>query len=108
MTTTCSTRSRPRRSPAAGTPGTAASTGAPPPPPPPWKHRYKGKRHHLSSRLVRNSVVLVVLAVFGMALLWTYLVEPNSETGAYTYSELLQDAARNKGKAVDQDGSTLG
>jgi cell division protease FtsH len=61
----------------------------------------------LSSRLVRNSVVLVVLAVFGMALLWTYLVDPNSETGAYTYSELLQDAAGNKVKAVEQDGTTL-
>ena len=62
----------------------------------------------MSSRLVRNSVVLVVLAVFGMALLWTYLVDPNSETGAYTYSELLQDAAGNKVKAVEQDGTTLG
>jgi len=37
--------------------------------------------------------VLVVLAVFGLALLWTYFVD-NTPTNPYTYSQLLQDAAK--------------
>ena len=45
----------------------------------------------MSSRIVRNSVVLVVLAVFGLAVLWTFMVEGNP-TPAYTYSQLLADA----------------
>ena len=45
----------------------------------------------MSSRLVRNSVVLVVLAVFGLALLWTYIVD-NNTPAAYTYSQMLTDA----------------
>ena len=46
----------------------------------------------LTSRIVRNSVVLVVLAVFGLAVLWTFMSEPGS-SDTYTYSELLDDAA---------------
>jgi cell division protease FtsH len=46
----------------------------------------------LSSRLVRNSVLLVVLAVFGLALLWTYMIGGNS-TPEYTYSQLLAEVS---------------
>ena len=61
----------------------------------------------MSSRLVRNSVVLVVLAVFGAALLWTYLV-PGTQTTAYTYTQLLQAAATpGKVTSVVQDGTRL-
>jgi cell division protease FtsH len=60
----------------------------------------------LSSRLVRNSVVLVVLAVFGLALLWTYIVD-NNPTTPYTYSQLLKDAQDGKIKSVEQDGTKL-
>jgi cell division protease FtsH len=60
----------------------------------------------LSSRLVRNSVVLVVLAVFGLALLWTYIVD-NNNAPPYTYSQLLQDAEQNKVLSVTQDGTRL-
>jgi cell division protease FtsH len=61
----------------------------------------------LSSRLIRNSVVLVVLAVFGVALLWTYIVESPSAK-PYTYTELLQDAAKTGVvTSVEQDGTRL-
>ncbi len=50
--------------------------------------------------------MLVVLAVFGLALLWTYIVD-NNPSAPYTYSQLLQDAAANKIKAVEQDGTKL-
>jgi cell division protease FtsH len=60
----------------------------------------------LSSRLVRNSVVLVVLAVFGLALLWTYIVD-SGPTQEYTYSQMLQDAAAHKVTAVTQDDTKL-
>ncbi len=61
----------------------------------------------MSSRLIRNSVVLVVLAVFGVALLWTYIVESPS-TKPYTYTELLQDAAKTGVvTSVEQDGTRL-
>ncbi len=60
----------------------------------------------MSSRLVRNSVVLVVLAVFGLALLWTYIVDSNAGE-PYTYGQLLQDAKAGKIKSVTQDGTKL-
>jgi cell division protease FtsH len=60
----------------------------------------------LSSRLVRNSVVLVVLAVFGLALLWTYIVD-SSPSKPYTYSEMLRDAESGNIKSVEQDGTRL-
>jgi cell division protease FtsH len=60
----------------------------------------------LSSRLIRNSVVMVVLAVFGLALLWTYVVESPS-TPPYTYSEMLKDAAAGRVDSVEQDGTRL-
>jgi len=61
----------------------------------------------LSSRLVRNSVVLVVLAVFGLALLWTYIFD-STAAQTYTYTQLLKDA-RTDGKvtSVEQDGTRL-
>ena len=60
----------------------------------------------MSSRIVRNSVVLVVLAVFGLAVLWTFMVEGNP-TPAYTYSQLLADASAHKVESVTQDGTKL-
>jgi cell division protease FtsH len=60
----------------------------------------------VSSRIVRNSVVLVVLAVFGLAVLWTFMVE-GSQAPTYTYSQLLKDAADHKVTAVTQDGTKL-
>jgi len=60
----------------------------------------------LSSRLVRNSVVLVVLAVFGLALLWTYIVDSN-QAPPYTYSQLLQDAQQGNVGEIVQDATRL-
>jgi len=60
----------------------------------------------LSSRLVRNSVLLVVLAVFGLALLWTYMLG-GSEAKPYTYSQLLTDAANGNVKTIQMDGDRL-
>jgi cell division protease FtsH len=60
----------------------------------------------LSSRVVRNSVVLVVLTVFGLALLWTYVVESGT-TKPYSYSQLLKDAGADKVLSVEQDGTRL-
>ncbi|HEX7067382.1 MAG TPA: ATP-dependent zinc metalloprotease FtsH [Candidatus Limnocylindria bacterium] len=60
----------------------------------------------LTSRIVRNSVVLVVLAVFGLAVLWTFMSEPGS-SDTYTYSQLLDDAANKKVESIKQEGTTL-
>jgi cell division protease FtsH len=61
----------------------------------------------LSSRLVRNSVLLVVLSVFGLALLWTYMLGGGGET-EYTYSQLLTDAGqRGKVEEITMDGERL-
>ena len=43
--------------------------------------------------IVRNSAL--ALAVFGLALLWTYIVDSNTGD-AYTYTQLLQDAKAKK------------
>jgi cell division protease FtsH len=64
------------------------------------------KTPNLSSRLVRNSVVLVVLAVFGLALLWTYVVGEN-QAPEYTYSKLLQDASAKNIEQITMDGEKL-
>jgi cell division protease FtsH len=64
------------------------------------------KRLTLSSRLVRNSVLLVVLAVFGLALLWTYMLG-GSEAPPYTYSQLLTDAGAGKVQEITMDGDRL-
>ena len=64
------------------------------------------KRLILSSRLVRNSVVLVVLAVFGLALLWTYVVD-SGQQAPYTYSQLLTDAKAGNVEQITMDGEKL-
>ncbi|HET7685465.1 MAG TPA: ATP-dependent zinc metalloprotease FtsH [Candidatus Limnocylindria bacterium] len=46
------------------------------------------------------------MAVFGLALLWTYIVD-NGSAPAYTYSELMRDAADGKVTSVTQDGTKL-
>ena len=59
----------------------------------------------MNSRLVRSSI-LIIGALFAMALLWTYLMNP--ETGPpYAYSDLLTDASEGEVKGVTQDGTTL-
>ena len=60
----------------------------------------------MSSRIVRNSVVLVVLAVFGLAVLWTFMVESDPQQ-AYTYSQLLEDARQGNVETVTQEGTRL-
>ena len=47
-----------------------------------------------------------MLAVFGLALLWTYFVG-NTTPPAYTYSQLLKDAAAGRVSDVVQDGTRL-
>jgi cell division protease FtsH len=64
------------------------------------------EKQTLSSRLVRNSVVLVVLAVFGLALVWTYFLEPDQQA-AYTYTQLLTDTKDGNVEKVVQDGTRL-
>ena len=62
----------------------------------------------MTSRIVRNSVVLVVLAVFGLAVLWTFM-SPNAENTPYTYSQLLTDVAKPETSVdtITQEGTTL-
>jgi cell division protease FtsH len=60
----------------------------------------------LSSRLVRNSIVLVVLAVFGLALLWTYMA-PSGNAEAYTYSNVIADAKADNISSLTMDGERL-
>ena len=59
----------------------------------------------MNSRLVRSSV-LIIVALFAMALLWTYLM-PSDDGSAYTYSQLLTDAENGIVESVTQDGTTL-
>jgi cell division protease FtsH len=60
----------------------------------------------LTSRIVRNSVVLVVLAVFGLAVLWTFM-SPGTDGESYTYSQLLDDVAAGEVEEITQEGTTL-
>jgi cell division protease FtsH len=60
----------------------------------------------LSSRIVRNSVVLVVLAVFGLAVLWTFMSNP-SEATEYGYGQLIEDARQGEIAKVTKDGERL-
>jgi cell division protease FtsH len=62
----------------------------------------------LTSRIVRNSVVLVVLAVFGLAVLWTFM-SPSADNTPYTYSQLLDDVADpdTTVQSITQEGTTL-
>ena len=47
-----------------------------------------------------------MLAVFGLALLWTYIVDSKS-TPPYTYTELLKDASTGVVTSVEQNGTRL-
>ncbi|HEX6139722.1 MAG TPA: ATP-dependent zinc metalloprotease FtsH [Candidatus Limnocylindria bacterium] len=60
----------------------------------------------MSSRLVRNSVLLVVLAVFGLALLWTYMLD-GSSAPEYGYGQLIQDARAGNIKQITKDNDKL-
>jgi cell division protease FtsH len=60
----------------------------------------------LTSRIVRNSVVLVVLAVFGLAVVWTFMGSDASDA-TYTYSALLDDVRGGNVEAITQEGTTL-
>jgi cell division protease FtsH len=60
----------------------------------------------LSSRLVRNSVLLVVLAVFGLALLWTYMLD-GTPTEEYAYGKLIADARAGTVTEITKDGDKL-
>ena len=51
--------------------------------------------------------MLVVLAVFGLAVLWTFL-SPDQTSETYTYSQLLDDAATpGKVDSITQEGTAL-
>jgi cell division protease FtsH len=60
----------------------------------------------LTSRIVRNSVVLVVLAVFGLAVLWTFMgdPQPNNEIA---YGTLIDRARSGEFTNVVQEGTRL-
>jgi hypothetical protein len=51
-------------------------------------------------------IIVAVLAIFGLALLWTYLVEGEASS-QYSYSQLLADAAGGKVETVVQEGTQL-
>ena len=60
----------------------------------------------LTSRIVRNSVVLVVLAVFGLAVLWTFMGS-GDETAEYKYGQLIADAHAGEIESINKEGSRL-
>jgi len=60
----------------------------------------------LTSRIVRNSVVLVVLAVFGLAVLWTFMGEGETATD-YPYGELIEDARAGEVRTILQEGQRV-
>jgi cell division protease FtsH len=60
----------------------------------------------LTSRIVRNSVVLVVLAVFGLAVLWTFMGEGDTATD-YPYGELIEDARTGEVREILQEGQRV-
>ena len=50
--------------------------------------------------------MLVVLAVFGLAVLWTFM-SPGTSNETYTYSQLLDDVAAGNVESITQEGTTL-
>jgi cell division protease FtsH len=60
----------------------------------------------LTSRIVRNSVVLVVLAVFGLAVLWTFMGN-DDQAAEYNYGQLIQDARDGEIQSITQEGTRL-
>jgi len=57
------------------------------------------------SNLVR-AFLLVVVVLFGLAFLWTYLSD-STDGPTYPYSEMLADAAAGRLEAIAQDGTEL-
>ncbi len=56
----------------------------------------------------RLAVIVAVLAVFGLALLWTYLEPSHQGPGtSYGYSSLLADAAAGRVASISQDETQL-
>ncbi len=60
----------------------------------------------MTSRIVRNSVVLVVLAVFGLAVLWTFMGSGDAEA-EYGYGQLIEDARSGAIERVSKEGQRL-
>jgi cell division protease FtsH len=60
----------------------------------------------LTSRIVRNSVVLVVLAVFGLAVLWTFMGN-GDQAADYKYGQLIQDAREGRIESITDEGLHL-
>jgi cell division protease FtsH len=60
----------------------------------------------LTSRIVRNSVVLVVLAVFGLAVLWTFMGDPQT-SNEIPYGQLIEQARNGDFETVTQEGTHL-
>ncbi|MEO7295757.1 MAG: ATP-dependent zinc metalloprotease FtsH, partial [Candidatus Limnocylindria bacterium] len=60
----------------------------------------------MTSRIVRNSVVLVVLAVFGLAVLWTFMGSGES-TPEYGYGQLIEDARSGDIESITKEGLRL-
>jgi cell division protease FtsH len=60
----------------------------------------------LTSRIVRNSVVLVVLAVFGLAVLWTFMGDGDAAAD-YGYGQLLEDARAGRVSQITQEGQQI-
>jgi len=60
----------------------------------------------LTSRIVRNSVVLVVLAVFGLAVLWTFMGDADPAT-EYGYGQLIEDAQSGQIASITKEDSRL-
>ena len=50
--------------------------------------------------------MLVVLAVFGLAVLWTFM-SPTGNGETYTYSQMLDDVAAGDVTSITQEGTTL-
>ncbi|HEY6609043.1 MAG TPA: ATP-dependent zinc metalloprotease FtsH [Candidatus Limnocylindria bacterium] len=63
-------------------------------------------RPTLTSRIVRNSVVLVVLAVFGLAVLWTFMGDPQT-SNEIPYGQLIEQARNGDFETVVQEGTHL-
>ena len=60
----------------------------------------------MTSRIVRNSVVLVVLAVFGLAVLWTFMGDPQTNN-EIAYGTLIENARDGRYDSVTQEGTRL-
>jgi ATP-dependent Zn protease len=60
----------------------------------------------MSMNRVALALGMVVALVFGLALLWTYLVD-GTEAPTYPYSQLVADAAAGRVESITQDGVRL-